>query len=259
MTIDDSIIKSYLKDKDDYKNHWLFNSILDNGEYVFDNPNNIFKDKVNIISKNAYKQLMNFTPYNVSIFNELFPNWKDLMNNINIIFAVGCPSPYDAMVRNHEETEYIIFDLIRFISYEEKGYDVSEIISDMITHEFVHICLHFKYPAIEDNYESKLSYIAFDEGFAHLLSFSNNISLYDFSEQIKSHYLDSINMLKLSIEENNKLKQKEYLEKSNSGPYWSKFAAISGMLYLTSNIKDLYSIYENGPSTFISNIVSNEL
>lgn len=50
MNIDDSMIKSYLADKDDYAGHWLFNNILDNGEYAFDKPNIEYKDKVNVDS-----------------------------------------------------------------------------------------------------------------------------------------------------------------------------------------------------------------
>ncbi|GFP77472.1 hypothetical protein [Clostridium fungisolvens] len=250
MNINDSMIKNYLADEDDYVNHWLFYNILDNGEYTFDkpNPNKEYKDKVNEIYEKIYISLSKFTPYNASIFSKLFPNWIELIEDINIILAVGCPPPYDAMVREYDGVEYVIFDLIRFISYEKDSNDIISLIRGMITHEFTHICIHKTYPFTENGYINKLKYITFDEGFAHILAFSDNITSYDFSKIIKSHFEDTLNTLRIALSETDTLKQKEYLEKSSSGAYWSKFAAISGKLYLASNIDHLHDIYNSGPS-----------
>ena len=62
MNIDDSIIKGYLEGKDDYESHWLFKSILDNGEYIIDKPNNKYKDKIKEIYEKTYNNLNNFIP-----------------------------------------------------------------------------------------------------------------------------------------------------------------------------------------------------
>lgn len=255
MNIDDSMIKSYLAEKDDYKSHWLFNSILDNGEYTFDKPNNEYKEKIKEIYEKIYENLINFTPYNVEVFSTLFPKWENLINDINVILAVGCPSPYDAMVREHEEREYVIFDLIRFMSYEKDGYDILSLIKGMITHEISHICIHNDYPVIDRTYKEKLTYITFDEGFAHLVSFNDNINSYNFSSMIEEHFKDSVRKLQMALSETNIVRQKEYLEESNCGAYWSKFAAISGKLYLASNIENLYNIYKAGPSSMMLNIL----
>lgn len=247
MNIDDSIIKRYLEDKNDYANHWLFNSILDNGEFTFDKPNIENKDKVRAIYKKIYDSLNNFTPYNVEIFSKLFPRWQELIYSVNILLAVGCPAPYDAMVRKYDGKEYVIFDLIRLMSYEKESNDIVSLIRSMITHEFAHICIHDDYPVIDNNYEDKLKYITFDEGFAHLLAFNDNINTYNFDEMIKPHYPTAFNALQIALSETDILKQKKYLEKANCGSYWSKFAAISGKLYLASNINYLYDIYDSGP------------
>lgn len=58
----------------------------------------------------------------------------------------------------------------------------------------------------------------------------------------------------MALSEINALKQKEYLEESNCGYYWSKFAAISGKLYLAHNINSLYDIYKDRPSVMVSNM-----
>lgn len=254
MNIDDSMIKSYLAGNDDYNSHWLFNNILDNGEYAFDRPNNKYKEKIREIYEKIHGNLINFTPYNVDLFSKLFPTWKTLINDANIILAIGCPSPYDAMVREHEGREYVIFDLIRFMSYEKAGYDIVSLITGMITHEISHICIHADYPVNDNSYEDKLTYIAFDEGFAHLLAFTDKISSYNFSDMIETYYQNSVSKLQMALSETNTLKQKEYLDESNCGAYWDKFAAISGKLYLASNIGDLYDIYKDGPSDMLLSI-----
>lgn len=255
MNIDDSMIKSYLAGKDDYKNHWLFNSILDNGEYTFDNPNNKYKEKIKEIYEKIYENLKDFTPYNIELFLILFPQWESLINDINVILAVGCPAPYDAMVRHHDGREYVIFDLIRFMGYEKEGDDILSLIIGMITHEISHICIHGDYPSINKTCKDKLSYITFDEGFAHLLSFTDKINSYNFASMVQAHYDDSVKKLQMALSETDTLKQKEYLEESNCGAYWNKFAAISGKLYLASNIDKLHNIYKDGPSTMMLNIL----
>lgn len=120
MNIDDSMIKSYLKGKDAYNDHWLFYKILDDGEYTFEKPDNKYKEEISKIYEKTYEKLISFTPYNVHLFSILFPKWKSLINQANIILAVGCPSPYDAMVREHEGREYIIFDLITSRKYTKE-------------------------------------------------------------------------------------------------------------------------------------------
>ncbi|WP_455717303.1 hypothetical protein [Anaerosporobacter sp.] len=153
MNIDDSMIKSYLMGKDDSKYHWLFSSILDSGEYIFESPNSEYRENVRELYIRMYEALMDFTPYNVELFSTLFHSWKDLINDVNIILSVGCPAPYDAMVREHDGREYIIFDLIRFLSYGKTGDDLLPMIIRLITHEITHICIHVDYPVATDTYE----------------------------------------------------------------------------------------------------------
>lgn len=254
MNIDDSVIRSYLAGKDGYDSHWLFKSILDNGEYTFDRPDDDYKEKIEEIYDKTYENLINFIPYNVKLFSELFPDWKSIINDVNIILAVGCPSPYDAMVREHDGKEYVIFDIVRLMSYGKNGDEIISLIIGMITHEISHICIHTDYPVIDKTYEDKLSYITFDEGFAHLLAFTDNIHSFNFKPMIEAHYKDAAKKLLMALSETNIFRQTEYLQESNCGSYWDKFAAISGKLYLASNIDNLYNIYKGGPSSMMLNI-----
>lgn len=255
MNIDGSIIRGYLNDREDYSSHWLFKSILDNGEYAFDMPEAAYKAEVKEIFEKACHSLDNFIPYNESLFSKLFPQWRQILKDINIIFAVGCPAPYDALTRNHGGREYIIFDLVRFMDYEKKGYDILSLIRKMITHEFAHVCIHKDHPLEEGNYKDKLIYTTFDEGFAHLLAFTDNVKSYDFQEFIKSYYSNSLKKLQRALAEKDKAEQEKYLEEADCGSYWSKLAAISGKLYLAANIESLSEIYENGPASMVTRMV----
>ena len=81
MNIDDSMIKSYLVGKDDYKSHWLFNSILDKGEYTFDRPRNEYKEKY-------HQYFSNIRSSTIILVSHTSPSLYDLVF-LNIIIAKG--------------------------------------------------------------------------------------------------------------------------------------------------------------------------
>lgn len=255
MNIDTSIVLSYLQGNDDYTEHWLFYHIFENCEYAFVKPEPAQKEMVAEAFRETVEELNDFKPYNLELFSALFPGWRELIRDVNVIFAVGCPAPYDAMVREYRGKEYMIFDLIRFLDYQERGKPVSSFIRQILTHEVSHICIHADHPVINAPYAERLGYITFDEGFAHLLAFPNEIETYDFAPMIESHYQNSRDKLKAALSETNLQKQQAYLEASNSGPYWEKFAAISGKLYLASHLNHICEIYQNGPSALLSDLL----
>ncbi len=254
MKVDVSIIENFFQGKDEYTEHWLFNHILDNGEFAFEKPDSKQRQMVNDMFRKVSTILNDFKPYNIIIFSTLFPLWKEVIRNVNIILAVGCPAPYDAMVREHDGKEYIIFDLIRILQYQKEGEDILSIIRKLITHEVAHICIHNEYPVWPMTYREKLAYITFDEGFAHILSFVEDITIYNFGSIMQKYYSNSIEQLKVALAEHDYEKQQKYLESSNCGSYWSKFAAISGKLYLVSHLEEIYDIYKSGPAIMLSNM-----
>lgn len=255
MNIDTSIVKSYLQGNDDFAGHWLFYHILDNGEYVFDKPDLEHREAAGRMLKKLQNSLDNFKPYNIELFSGLFPEWRELAHDTNVVLAVGCPAPYDAMVREYGGREFIIFDLIRLLEYQKNGSNILSLMRQLITHEVSHICIHADYPIQPTTYQEKLSYIVFNEGFAHALAFSDEIGAYDFNPMIQTHYENSLSKLKAALSETDAQKQEEYLEIANCGPYWDKFAAISGKLYIVSHLKHIYEIYQGGPSKLLSDIL----
>lgn len=256
MNVDSSIVESYLQGKDDYAGHWLFSTILENGEYAFDRPDSAQRRKVEESLKKISDALNDFVPYNLVIFSNLFPIWKKLIRDVNIILSVGCPASYDAMIRKHGDDVYMIFDLVRLFDYENKRENSVHIMRGLITHELSHICIHNDYPVSATTYKEKLGYITFDEGFAHVLSFSENINTFNFSSMIQIHYQDSLCKLKAALTEYNSEKQQKYLHMSNCGSYWDKFAAITGKLYLATHLDNIHDIYLNGPFSMLSNILN---
>lgn len=256
MLVDDSIVLQYLSDKNigDISRHWIFQNI-EEGKLLFETPDNAKRYKVDRIFISIKRILSKFMPLNEDIYSALYPEWKSIIKNANVLLIVGCPKPYDAMVRDYDGKEYIIFDLMRLCDYSEQGYDIDMLVRKLITHETSHLCLHMKYsvPASDDFLE-QLKYITFDEGFAHLLAFKDNIREFDFSMIIKEHYNQSLIKLKESMKEKDCNKQMALLEQSNSGSYWSKFAAISGKLFLAIHLNDIERIYKSGINDFISSM-----
>lgn len=255
MNIDDSIIKEYLSGGNTYKEHWLFYSITENGEYTYSQPQEDLKERVNQLYALVMDKLQDFHPFNQQLFMELFPTWRGLIKNINVLLSVGCPDPYDAMVREHEGKDYIIFDMARLIGYGNTIDELASVIRSMITHEFTHVCIHNDYPQKPFGYADRLKFITFDEGFAHLLAFNEDIMSYDFSEIIAKYYDESLEKLKAALKEMDGAKQVKLLEEANCGKYWSKFASIGGKLYLASHRNSLSSIYKEGPDLMISKMI----
>ncbi len=261
MIINDDIIIDYLNDlsSDKYKNHWVFNNIEQN-QYLFEEPSNEHKDSVKVICEEIKSVLNNFTPLNRRLFEELFPSYKEILSKSKVMLVVGCPEPYDAMVMNYKGEDYIVFDLIRFAGYINNGYSLDKLLNQLLTHEFAHKCLMDKYNLSENpTYLEKLNYIMFNEGFAHLLAYKDNIEKYEFKSE---DYIERFNKAKIAlkdaVKEESPEKQEELLIASDSGPYWDKFASICGKLYLGKNIGSLIGIYEKGWNNIISDILQEE-
>jgi len=176
--------------------------------------------------------LSDFKPLNEDIFTSIYPEWPQIINDMNVLLVVGCPDPYDAMVMEYGGRQYVIFDLIRLNNYVRLGYNIDSMINQLLTHEISHLCLREKYPVPNStDYFENLKYIVFDEAFAHILSFNEDIRGYDFTNIIEEHYSKSLIKLRSALNETDYDKQNELLIQANSGVYWDKFGAISGMLF----------------------------
>ncbi|HEX3020821.1 MAG TPA: hypothetical protein VHP81_00320 [Lachnospiraceae bacterium] len=252
MFIDDSLVLDYLQNRnsDSMGEHWIFSNI-EEGQHLYEKPDSALCDAIENLYRRVIGILKDFTPFNERLISSLFPNWRSLFDTTNILLIVGCPNPYDAMVRQHDGVEYIIFDLIRFQSYVEQGDNVEDIVRRIITHECIHSCIHKDYPVPKEDYKSILKHAVFDEGFAHLLAFRENIEGVDLTVAIEKDYRRCLKKLSEAISETNVMRQSTLLEESISGPYWEKFGAISAKLFLAKNIDRLEYWYQNGIDNFM--------
>lgn len=255
MQIDSKIIENFLIGGEDYAKHWIFSKIREDGTYLFEKPPREYKEKLRAVYAQVNESLRHFVPYNQTLIETLFPKWKMLEEEIHIVLAVGCPKPYDAMTREHDGIKYLIFDLVRFLEYKENGADICGVIHSMITHEFIHYCIHNDYSmSSEKSYVEKMANLVFDEGFAHLLSYNENIAKIDFSLLIEEHYKTALEELERALEETDVKRQQSCLERADCGNFWEKYGAICGMLYLASKQKQLAEIYQAGPLAMIKNM-----
>lgn len=258
MIIDDKVIQDYLNDRplEGLKNHWVFHKI-EPEKYLFETPDSQKKESVSKVYQQLLHTLNDFTPLNEELFKRLFPNYRALLKELNVLFIVGCPEPYDAIFLEHHDKQYIVFDLIRFSTYIEHGYDVQKLVKGLVTHEFIHFCIAKDYPMPNPiTYEEQLSYIIFNEGFAHLLAFNECIEEVDWhSLEYNQYYINAKNTLMMALKEEDPKKQSILLEQADSGAYWDKFGAITGKLYLSKHLIDLGAIYQKGYKDMLNAIL----
>ncbi|GAA0788166.1 hypothetical protein [Hathewaya limosa] len=269
MRVNVDTVNDYLSGKDlnNYSNQWIFKSI-EKDKYLIEKVSENKRDTIKKITYLLQKELVNFKPYNIEIWNLIFPRWESIINSSLVYLVVGCPNPYDAMTRvSPKGEEAIIIDINRMLSYVNKGEEVIDIIKNLFTHEYAHTCIHCKYPPLNSTEDlENIQYLCFDEGIAHFLSFDKDIKTVQWhSNVMKDRKKNAYNMLKVAITQ--KQDNKEILEKANSGPFWEKFGAISGLFTISDafveskyNYDSIVELYNRGPKEFLIDIfkVNNE-
>lgn len=242
-----------------YSDSWIFSEI-EEGHYLFEEPDKNLSSKVLEIRNSVYKEIQSFVPFNDEIWNELFPESQQRLSAISVQLVVGCPYPYEAMVREDaDHREVIVFDLIRFTRYG--WHRASEIVRAMLTHECVHILLHQDYPENRAApYQEKMDFLLFDEGLAHFLSMDERINHYDWnSAESITRKKKSFRSFTEAFEEQDEDKQNIMLKEACTGHFWDKFACIAGMflwaaVYSVSGIHGVKRTYASGWKKFKKNM-----
>lgn len=250
MEIDNRLIKEYLVDEPiTAKSHWLY-AVIEPEKILFEEPREN-KKEISELEKTILTVLKKFKPVNEELVTRLFPTFYEQLANIELILSIGVPAPYDTFTRVYQGEEYLILDLARLASYGLTSKQITNMLRELITHEVIHLCLHVDYPNAGETYQEKLNYLAFDEGFAHLLSHQDKLEDLLFDETLKEYYEKSNKRFVNALQVTDKVRQGELLSEAVSGPYWEKFGAIFGMLRLLQERDDLVRIYQAGPDKFI--------
>lgn len=254
MIIDDRILKDYLNGNniESYKNYWIFKCFEEHT--IFEMPDSMYIEWVSKLYDKLKEQILNFKSRNSEAVKILFPNFDEIAANYIIMLVVGFPDPYDAMVLEHNGKEYMVFDLIQF-GKDSLNEDYS--CHRVLTHELIHMCLHKYYPVPENpTYIDDLNYTAFDEGFAHALSYPEDIASFAFDDFLEQKFNKAKETLKSAIKETDQTKQAEYRKSADTGNYWDKFASVSGKLFILKNLNTIQEIYHNGWFDFARRIIS---
>ena len=256
MIIDDSIVHKYLSGKhpETYKNCWIYSAL--GGGYLFEDPDPKNREWVSKLCTKLRNQISDFLPRNEHMVKNLFPEIDDVIRDYTAMLVVGFPDPYDAMALEYNGKGYTIFDLIQFGA---DSLDETYSCHRVLTHELIHLCLDRKYPnPIGLSYVDKLNYTAFHEGFAHALSFPEDIATFKFDNSLADKYRRSKKQLQIALRETNADKQKQYLAYADKGDYWDKYASISGKLFLLNNLKSIEDILLSGWNNFTERILNDK-
>lgn len=147
----------------------------------------------------------------------------------DVIATSGIPAPYDAWTVTQGEKPVMLFNLSEWSKEEISRYGLP-----ILLHEVSHALLAEPLKAHEEleSYSEALEKIVIDEGIAHFIGFPGDRA--DILEKHSDKWPTSEALLKKAeqklaasyVDEDEK---EDLLFKSNTGTYWEKFGAISGL------------------------------
>lgn len=253
MMIDDHMVMDYLcgRNMKAYRDCWIFHS-FGNGS-VFELPDQRHRARAAKLQDQLKAQLLSFQPRSSTVIKMLFPNFDRIAADCLVLLVVGFPAPYDAVTLEHDGKEYVIFDLLRF---GEDAANAEDRCRKLLTHELIHLCLHEYYPVPEGlSYLEALSYTAFDEGFAHALSYGVDLSEPVFNDFLSGKLDTAKETLRRAVGETDPVHQAQYRKAADTGSYWDKFASIAGKLYILKNIGTVEKTFYHGWYDFADKIL----
>ena len=259
MKIKADILHDYIEGKsiNRYKEEWFFK--YDGHMFVEPSYESEHRESVRRIFEQVKRGLKEFTPCNVEIWDKLFPNWQEIINDVSINLIVGYPEPFDATVlRAPDGKSNVVLDLGQWSKYEGKC-DIVSVVHNLLTHELCHVCIGEVIKDIDDDMESSdyltnLDANTFHEAFAHLISFEDkdiNEAEWDNEEwlKVKDNCRKRMNE---ALRETDVNKQSEFLyDATCGGNYKDKYASMAGMFYLvdcwmTKSISGLEEEFRKG-------------
>lgn len=244
--INTEIIEAYVKRKD-FSEHWLFYNLVE-GEYLFEYPT-LDREKLLSFYELFVKELEKFEPKELAFFKKFFRHWKsDIDSDLEVLIAVGCPKPYDAMIREWRGRSVVIFDINQL--YTEKIEDVIPLFQTLITHELFHV-LYAKYHGQEqEEFKDKLLQLCFSEGFAYYLGLGDEL-LKNLDEVTERHYKQNLDRFLVALEEKDSERQEEILLECKENEFFENYCAVTGFLVVCHNKEKINELFKAGPQKFL--------
>ena len=250
MKIDRQIVDDFLGGSTDLDS-WIFSEIEPGKRLFCLSDVQTKQSQVRQLAEQITRMAQEFIPCNEAYYTRLFPDYQKELRDYPVLLTVGIPAPYDAMVCEHDGREWVVFDMGRFLSYQNP----QEFARQMLTHETAHALLHQRWrPNPDASYRERLRFICFDEGFAHLLACGKELASFDPSGWIEEHQAHALEQLRLALACKDGSEQEQWLYRAQTGRYWEKFAAIAGKLYLLQHLDVLDELYQAGPQRFMPHL-----
>ena len=269
MNIKTEIAKAYADGKsvDCYQNEWFFHA--EDKYYKTPSYEEAHRQAVKQILDQILDVVEEFSPLNRDVWDVLFPDWMEILGQVTVNLIVGYPNPFDACVMtNPQGNTEIILDLGLWTRYGEH-HDIKSLVLGLLSHELCHVCIRGRYLGPKsgtEHYRSQLDYIAFNEGFAHLLSYQNKtLEKTDWnSPQFAEYKRNSTKRMEEALEEIKEQEQAAFLTEADCGTYYGKFACMCGMFYLASRWKSggvqaLKDVWDLGYDGFAKRSIQEDL
>ncbi|MBR4308267.1 MAG: hypothetical protein IKT58_01595 [Oscillospiraceae bacterium] len=244
MKIDTTIVDAYLNSEDmsPFSTSWLYCFDTEQlPDLLFSEPESWERERqiVSFIKGELIAHAMNFVPCNRRVWDALFPQWQEFLTETTLDLIVGYPEPYDAVVKQDPRGKYhVIFDLLQWGKYAEH-ISVAELSQNLLTHELFHVMTEQYFPELtrvqsKGSYMERLEAIAFNEGFAHLVSYQQReLETVPWTgEQLTEIYTSSCAKMKAALAEKQPQRQLQYIYEADHGAYYCKYAAMCAMIYL---------------------------
>ena len=263
MKINTTIADAYLNSEDvsEFSSLWLYTDRTERGiENVFTAPpaETAMGKTVLRIKDEIVAHASTFMPCNRWLWDALFDDWRDFLETVTLDLIVGYPHGNDASVKQAPDGKrHMIFDLVSWEKYVGK-IPLSALSQNLLTHELFHVMVEKCFPDIEaaemqGEYTQQLDAIAFNEGFAHLVSYNQQeIDTVSWNgEKLTEVYNASADKMNAALNEKSVEKQKRYVYEANFGNYYGKYACMCGMIYLgrqwqSGGAAELKKLFQHG-------------
>ena len=232
--------------------------MLFRSKHLFRTPDPKRKEVVIELVRQLHLLLKEGLFFNQSLFERLFPDYEQILNDVIIYPVVGAPKPYDAIVRQKDHRYVFLIDLHQIADYVNEVHKMVYVIRNFLTKECAHFCIHhaFPYDSIS-TFSDMIRYMSFDEGLATYLSWGEDASKYQLNDEKYHEYRKhAFIMMKMALVEKEEENQRAALQIATSGSFWERFPAISGLflweiLYREHGIDALHQIYLEGWTAFL--------
>lgn len=235
MIIDSHIVEEYLAGGPTgrFRDEWCFGG----GHPPYAEPEGSERERVREVYRQVLDCAGDFSPVNRAAWDLMFPEWREQTAGVELLLIVGYPEPYDAVsTKDPQGGEAIILDMLRWTAY--LGH-IKEAAENMLTHELTHALIALRAPEVvkdggRADYIKRLDALAFNEGFAHLLSFKGlDLDRVDWSlPEYAAVWQRSRRRLKEALDCRDPGEQERLIYEGTAGRYFDKFLCMAGMFYL---------------------------